>query len=315
MSTMGGDATAGVTIGFGFIWLICLFVGSGWQRTIVAYAFSMDVALYQVYIQPADAGAVVQATLKALIGVDWLPEGAYGLQDLATRFCTPAGIALKGYTGTDYCNGFKWLRFASIFMMFMGFIILLAHGLAAGFLLYFFHVDATEPGRKCARAFLILIPCLSLFSLMIYGMMTWSFSDGHISYGMAFFFCLFVSFLSIAPVIIFETCVNKNCERATGARAEIKAEAEFQAQGGFQGGMAQPMDPYGRNTVQMQSMPSGGYSQQQGGYPQGGGYPQTGGYPQYPPSGQQGGWPQQGGYPQSGQQGAYGQQQGYPQRY
>lgn len=289
------------------MWTIAIFVPGGWQISHIYHSIKLETCLYHVRVSKdilaSAASWIIPKQMSAIKSiVDGLSTGTYGLAEMRDKLCV---------FSNSYCDSWQMLHFGSMMMLFMGVVTIILLWVTAGMLFYFFHQEATETGRKFIRIFLILGPSIGLTAFLLYFLLSMSFGDNDqsLNYGFAFFLCLFANMLNFVPMTIFESCVNKNVMRCVDARAQIKANRDFEntyghgAPFGQQGSMQHQgfqmsnFGPGGQGSNNPQNWQGGhqnrgsmgppGYPQQ--GYPQQG-YPQQG-YPQQ-------GYPQQGGYPQ-----------------
>lgn len=234
------------------ITLICILVPGGWHISHVHWIVEFHTSLYHVTVVKGLGAELLGLVLKGLAslsskskkkmdGISFLDGsdkslGTFGLQDMATRICA---------IPNPYCDDWYALVAGSYIMLFMGILAILMYWLAAGFLYYFWTNTATGAGRVSIRTFLILAPSLKWLGMLIYLLCSMNFGDTQkvvmlgplpvpggqqpLMYGAAFFFMVFATVLSIAPLLIFELCINHGSQIQVWDQRELKGQLAEEA--------------------------------------------------------------------------------------
>lgn len=191
------DATAGLCVVFSLIWITILAAPLKWHVTSVSsLTLRFETGLYQTIVTKDTAKKATSFS-----GIQVSP-GTFGLQELKDKLCTYKN---------SHCDAFEQLHFASWGMLAMGALIVLSLWASAGFLMYFWHNDATAKTLGLSRNFIILNPVLSVLAIVMYILLARNFGES-LSYGPGFFLAIAVSVLSFVPLVMFEVFIKHNCD-------------------------------------------------------------------------------------------------------
>jgi hypothetical protein len=197
MGTKGtavADVVSVLSLVLSAVWIVILVAPVNWHQATVNSVFRFETSLHQVKVSnQAEALSAQSGVSKEVL----ISEGTWNLQDARTTMCKEP---------SSHCDAFSKLLIASWGMMIAGCFVVLCLWLSAGFMLYFWHVDSTESGRKVMKVINYLGPLAACISVTAYFLLTKGFGDVENRPG--FWVAASLTALSGVPLAVFEVLIN-----------------------------------------------------------------------------------------------------------
>lgn len=194
--TAAADVTAILCVVLSVMWIVILAAPVNWHQAMLNNLFRFETSLYQVKVSSQAVEAEVLISEQVVISA-----GTWSLKDMQDALCK---------VQNQHCDAFSKLHIASWGMILAGSFVVLCLWLLASFMLYFWHVDSTEAGRKFMKVVLYLGPLVSIISVTAYFFMTKGFGDDAktLANTPGFWVAISLTVLSFVPLVLFEVFIN-----------------------------------------------------------------------------------------------------------
>lgn len=210
-----------------------LMYPGGWHKRMSLF-YTLDIGLLRVTVGGGATGHALQLAAKGLSEqtrktLANLDMQEVGVGDMCHRMCQLPSI------GTIYCGVFDRLRVSSMLTLIFGWISVILHCMALGFMYYYWNVEARLVTRKWYLKFLIGAPVLMFVNLFQYVVATWELRsfppqmDDGVTWGVCLMFAWMLNFVAVVPLVLTQVVAKKAAEEdLIEARANLK-EAELDA--------------------------------------------------------------------------------------
>jgi len=210
-----------------------LMYPGGWHKRMSLF-YTLDIGLLRVTVGGGATGHALQLAAAGLSDsvkrtLQELNLHETGVVDLCHRMCQLPTI------GTTYCGIWNSLRVSSMLALIIGWISVVLHCLALGFMYYYWNHEARLVTRKWYIKFLIGAPVLQFVNLLQYVIATWGIRsfppqmDDGVTWGVCLIFAWMLNFLAIVPLMLTQIVAKKaQDEDLVEARALLQ-EAELDA--------------------------------------------------------------------------------------